>query len=148
MVETDALMGGEESGGFAFKGHIPERDGVLSALYLLDLVARTGITLSENMDEIYELVGPHHYGRTDVVFDASFRPDVEGRLSESYPTEIAGISVVGVDTIDGIRYRMEGGQWSVVRFSGTEPLLRIYAEAPSPEQVQKLLAATRLLTGV
>lgn len=148
MVETDALMGGEESGGYAFKGHIPERDGVLSALYLLDLVARTGKTLSQNMEDIYTMVGPHHYGRTDVVFDASLRHDVEARLSEPYPTEIAGISVVGVDTTDGIRYRMEGGQWSVVRFSGTEPLLRVYAEAPSPEQVQELLTATRSLTGV
>ena len=148
MVETDALLGGEESGGYAFKDHIPERDGVLSALYLLDLVARTGKTLSENMEEIYALVGPHHYGRTDVVFDALLRPDVEGRLSEPYPTKIAGILVVGVDTTDGIRYRMEGGQWSAVRFSGTEPLLRIYAEAPSPGQVKELLAATRLLTGV
>ena len=148
MIETDALMGGEESGGYAFKGHIPERDGVLSALYLLDLVARTGKTLSQNMDEIYELVGPHHYGRTDVLFDDALRPDVEARLSEPYPTSIAGIPIVGLDTIDGIRYRMEGGLWSVIRFSGTEPLLRIYAEAPTPEQVQELLEATRALTGV
>jgi phosphomannomutase len=148
MIEKNALMGGEESGGYAFQGHIPERDGVLSALYLLDLVARKGKTLSEIMEEIYALVGPHHYGRSDVVFDASLRPDVEARLREPYPTQIAGIAIVGVDTIDGIRYRLEGGQWSVIRFSGTEPLLRIYAEAPTPEQVQELLAATRLLTGV
>ena len=64
------------------------------------------------------------------------------------PTDIAGIPIVGVDTIDGIRYRMEGGQWSVIRFSGTEPLLRIYTEAPTPEQVRELLVATRALTGV
>ena len=148
MVEKNALMGGEESGGYAFQGHIPERDGVLSALYLLDLVARKGKTLSAIMEEVYALVGPHHYSRTDVVFNASLRPDVEARLQEPYPTQIAGIPIVGVDTIDGIRYRMEGGQWTVIRFSGTEPLLRIYAEAPTPEQVQELLAATRLLTGV
>jgi phosphomannomutase len=115
---------------------------------LLDLVARKGKTLSEIMEEIYALVGPHHYGRSDVVFDASLRPDVEARLREPYPTQIAGIAIVGVDTIDGIRYRLEGGQWSVIRFSGTEPLLRIYAEAPTPEQVQELLAATRALAGV
>ena len=148
MVETDALMGGEESGGYAFKGHIPERDGVLSALYLLDLVARTGKTLSQNMEEVYALVGPHHYGRLDVAFNGALRPHVAARLKEPYPTDIAGIPIVGVDTIDGIRYRMEGGQWSVIRFSGTEPLLRIYAEAPTPGQVQELLAATRSLAGV
>ena len=148
MVEKNALMGGEESGGYAFQGHIPERDGVLSALFLLDLVARKGKTLSAIIEEIYALVGPHHYERVDIAFDAARRLEVETRLKEPYPTHLAGIPLVGVDTIDGIRYRMEGGGWSVVRFSGTEPLLRIYAEAPTPEQVQELLAATRSLTGV
>ena len=148
MLETDALIGGEESGGFGYRGHIPERDGVLSALFLLDLVARKGVTLSEVIAEIYGLVGPHHYDRLDVVFDGANRAAVESRLHEVSPTELAGSAVVGIDSVDGIRYRMDGGEWAVVRFSGTEPLLRIYAEAPSTERVQELLAATRALTGV
>ena len=148
MLETDALIGGEESGGFGFRGHIPERDGVLSALFLLDLVARKGMTLSAVIEEIYGLVGPHHYDRLDVVFDSEHRAEVESRLNEISPPELAGSAVLGIDTVDGIRYRMEGGQWAVVRFSGTEPLIRIYAEAPSTERVQELLEATRALTGV
>ena len=148
MLETDALIGGEESGGFGFRGHIPERDGVLSALFLLDLVAQKGMTLSAVIEEIYGLVGPHHYDRLDVAFDASNRAAVEGRLHDATPRELAGNSVVAVDTADGIRYRMQGGEWAVVRFSGTEPLLRIYAEAPSTARVQELLAATRALAGV
>ncbi len=148
MLETDALIGGEESGGFGFRGHIPERDGVLSALFLLDLVARKGVTLSAVIDEIYGLVGPHHYDRLDVVFDGANRPAVEGRLFDAPPRDLAGRPVVAVDTVDGIRYRLEGGEWAVVRFSGTEPLLRIYAEAPSTDRVRQLLEATRALTGV
>ena len=148
MVETDALIGGEESGGYAFKGHIPERDGILSALYLIDLVVRKGKTLSEIIEEIYSLIGPHHYGRSDIAIDAAQRPDIEARLKQPHPTQLAGIPIVGIDTTDGIRYRMKNGEWSVIRLSGTEHLLRIYAEAPTPDQVQELLAATRSLTGV
>ena len=148
MLETDALIGGEESGGFGFRGHIPERDGVLSALFLLDLVARKGKTLSAVIEEIYDLVGPHHYDRLDVVFDGADRAAVEGRLHDVSPSELAGNPVVGIDSVDGIRYRMEGGEWAVVRFSGTEPLIRIYAEAPSTDRVRELLDATRALTGV
>ena len=148
MLETDALIGGEESGGFGFRGHIPERDGVLSALFLLDLVARKGMTLSAIIEEIYDLVGPHHYDRLDVVFDGSNRAALEGRLHDMSPKELAGGAVLGIDTMDGIRYRMKGGEWSVVRFSGTEPLIRIYAEAPSTARVHELLEATRALTGV
>lgn len=148
MLETDALIGGEESGGFGFRGHIPERDGVLSALFLLDLVARKGKTLSAIIEELYDLVGPHHYDRLDVVFDSANRGAVESRLHETAPSQLAGTPVLAIDTVDGIRYRMEGGEWAVVRFSGTEPLLRIYAEAPSTDRVRQLLDATRALTGV
>ncbi|MDE2899471.1 MAG: hypothetical protein OXN15_00375, partial [Chloroflexota bacterium] len=100
MLETDALIGGEESGGFGFRGHIPERDGVLSALFLLDLVARKGVTLSTVIDEIYGLVGPHHYDRLDVVFDAANRPAVEGRLFDATPCDLAGAPVVARATLD------------------------------------------------
>ena len=90
MLETDALIGGEESGGFGFRGHIPERDGVLSALFLLDLVARKGMTLSAIIEEIYDLVGPHHYDRLDVVFDGANRAALESRLHDMSPKELAG----------------------------------------------------------
>ncbi len=148
MLDTDALLGGEESGGYAFRGHIPERDGILSGLFLLDFMARTGRGLAELLDDLYRLVGPHHYERLDVPFDASRREAVVERVSAARPERLAGLAVTSMDTLDGFRFHLEGGSWAIVRFSGTEPLLRIYAEAPSPEVVRALLAAARDIAGV
>jgi phosphomannomutase len=148
MVETNALMGGEESGGYAFRGHIPERDGILSGLYLLDFMARTGKDLAELLEDLYRLVGPHHFDRLDVPFDPERRDFVQDRVAQARPGSLAGLGVTGVDTLDGFRFSLEGGSWSIVRFSGTEPLVRIYAESPTPALVQGLLASTRELAGV
>jgi alpha-D-glucose phosphate-specific phosphoglucomutase len=148
MTESNALIGGEESGGFGFRGHIPERDGVLSALYLLDAMARTGRTASGLMDWLYETVGPHHYDRLDLTFPPDQRNAIVQRVSAAEPSSLAGVQVVRVNTIDGFRFDLEGGSWMLVRFSGTEPLLRIYAEAPSIDQVQRLIQAGREMAGV
>lgn len=148
MLETDALLGGEESGGYAFRGHIPERDGILSGLFLLDLMARTGKGLAELLEDLYRLVGPHHFDRHDIPFDAARREAVVERVSAARPERLAGLAVTSIDTLDGFRFHLEGGSWAIVRFSGTEPLLRIYAEAPAPGVVQALLAATRDVAGV
>ena len=148
LVEEEALIGGEESGGYAFRGHLPERDGVLSGLYLLDLMARTGKRLSELIQEVYRLVGPHHYSRLDIPFQGEERRGVEERMAQARPGELAGVPVVDRDTVDGLRFHLKGGGWVLVRMSGTEPLLRLYAEAESPQVVQALLAAARELVGV
>ena len=148
MVERDALLGGEESGGYAFRGHLPERDGILSGLLVLDLMARTGKRPSQLIEELHRIVGPHHYDRIDVPFDAARRAEVEARIAAAQPADVGGLPVTGRDALDGARFHLEGGAWALVRFSGTEPLLRLYAEAESPERVRSVLEATRALAGV
>ena len=147
MMREDALIAGEESGGFAFRGHLPERDGILSGLMLLEMVVMTGKSVSELLDDLYERVGPHHYDRIDLPFDPANRAGVERRIAAAPPAALGGHRVAQVDTRDGVRFVLEGGGWALVRFSGTEPLLRLYAEAESPEDVRALLSAARELVG-
>ena len=148
MTSENALMGGEESGGFGFRGHIPERDGILSGLFLLDMMVKTGKRPSELIEHLYSRVGPHYYRRDDVTFEPGQRSVLEKRLKEAKPDAIGGIKVIGQDNIDGARLILEDGSWAVIRFSGTEPLLRIYAEGGSPEKVNTLISEARGLVGV
>ena len=147
MMREDALIAGEESGGFAFRGHLPERDGVLSGLMLLEMMVKTGRSVSELLDDLYEKVGPHHYDRIDLPFDPAKRADVERRIGADPPVALAGRKVEQVDTRDGVRFVLKGSGWALIRFSGTEPLLRLYAEAESPKAVRALLSAARELAG-
>ncbi len=148
MMQEDALLGGEESGGYGFRGHVPERDGILAGLYFLDLMARTGQRPSELLKQLYAKVGPHFYDRSDVEFDQSQRAAILERLATANPVKVAGLAVTGTNTIDGFLYNLEGGGWLLIRFSGTEPLMRIYCEVPSEELVPQVLAAGRQLAGV
>ncbi|MFH1560565.1 MAG: phosphoglucomutase/phosphomannomutase family protein [Chloroflexota bacterium] len=148
MSRENALMGGEESGGFGFRGHIPERDGILSGLFLLDMMAKTSKRPSELIEYLYSRVGPHHFRRDDVSFDPEHRGAVEKRLQEARPNALGGTKVARQDNVDGTRFILEDGSWAIVRFSGTEPLLRIYAEGESPERVDVLIAEARGLAGV
>ena len=148
MMREDALAAGEESGGYAFRGSIPERDGILSGLMVLEMMAKTGKRLSELLDSLTEKVGPHYYDRWDLEFDESKRAAVNRRLAEARPATLGGKPVETVDTQDGFRFVLEGGYWALVRFSGTEPLLRIYAEADSLETVRALLTETRSIAGI
>ncbi len=148
MRETDALIAGEESGGSAFRGHIPERDGLLAGLFVLDHMARTGRRPSELLAELYERVGPHEYDRVDITIRAEERNAIEAHVQANEPATIAGFRVVGRDQVDGYRFHLEGGWWLLLRFSGTEPLLRIYAEMPSKEQVQDALAQGQAIAGI
>ena len=145
MQEVDGLLGGEESGGFAFRGHIPERDGVLSGMMFAAMIVDYGLPLSKILDHLIELVGPHAYARHDLHLDrdeyAARRAELYGRLEKDPPREIAGGRVVRSRTDDGFKYYLDDGSWVLVRFSGTEPLIRVYSEAPSKERVDQLLAA-------
>ena len=147
MIKENALIGGEESGGFGFRGHIPERDGILSGLFLLDMMVNTGKRPSELIEYLYSRVGPHHYRRDDVTFDADRRVVMEKRLQKARPDVIEGVKVAMQDNIDGTRFILEDGSWTIIRFSGTEPLLRIYAEAESPERVDVLISEARNIVG-
>ncbi len=147
MMKEKAMLGGEESGGYGFAGHIPERDGILSGLFILSMMVKLKKKPSELIDYLYKKVGPHHYDRYDITFDPAQRDAIIKRLNDSKPSTLSGSKVIGIDTFDGRRFRLEDGSWSLIRFSGTEPLLRIYCETTSPERVQTLLAETRRLTG-
>jgi phosphomannomutase len=148
MRETDAIIAGEESGGYAFRGHLPERDGILSGLYFLDLLARRRKDAADLIEELFEKVGPHYYDRVDVEMSAQERARVESRLPELRPDRIAGLAVTGTDSTDGLRFKLEGGAWALIRLSGTEPLMRVYTEVPREELVPTVLAECRRLAGV
>src|SRR3990172_3304413 len=106
MMKENALIGGEESGGFGFRGHAPERDGILAALYFLDLVVKTGKTPSQLIDYLYSKVGPHHYDRIDIEFPEAERQKIIDRVKRKRPREIAGIKIIKVDTADGFRFTL------------------------------------------
>ncbi len=148
MMSEDALIAGEESGGYAFQGNVPERDGILSGLMLLDMMVKTELSIVDLLAELEAKVGPHHYDRLDLRFDESERNVVLARLQSAVPSSLAGKRVEQIDAQDGFRYLLTGGYWSLVRFSGTEPLLRIYAEAETPEDVRMLIEETRTLAEV
>jgi phosphomannomutase len=148
MMEVDALVAGEESGGYAFRGHLPERDGILSGLLFLDLMVRRGKKPSALLDELFQKVGRHYYDRVDVRLKAEERENVWRRVSESRPDRLAGVEVLGHDTSDGFRFQLKDGGWLLLRFSGTEPLMRIYTEVQDPSLVKELLDAGRELAGV
>ena len=147
FLADNALLGGEESGGYAFRGHIPERDGVLSGLYLLEYMATAGLSASGMVERLFDLVGEHHYLRRDVGFDAAQRGDIAERLSDATLTQLAGMPIREVDDIDGRRWMLDVG-WVAARFSGTEPLLRIYCEATTSDNVKRLLDAMQAHLGV
>ena len=148
MLAEDALIGGEESGGYGFRGHVPERDGVLASFYFLDLMIKTGKTPSELIAYLYDKVGPHHYQRVDVKFPEDERQAIIGRLKQNQPQSINGVKVARTDTTDGFRFILADGTWLLIRFSGTEPLLRVYVESDSPGRVECLLGFGKELTGV
>jgi len=148
MMAENAIMGGEESSGFGFRGHVPERDGILAAMYFLDLMTRLGKSPSQLIEYLYSKVGPHHYERLDLQFPASQRETIVKRLASSPPDRIAGNAVTKVNTIDGHHFSLADGSWLLVRFSGTEPLLRMYAEASSIEKVKALIQDGRSMLGV
>ncbi len=148
MVDVGAIYGGEESGGYAFGGHIPERDGFVSGLYLLDFMAVTGRTMSGLVDYLFEQIGPHYYGRIDINYDTAQRAAVVQRMQQARPDKLAGLTVTGRLTLDGFRFDVEDGGWLIVRFSGTEPLLRVYCETTHGDRVQELLYAGRELAGI
>jgi len=148
MMETGAIMGGEESGGFGFAGHIPERDGILAGLYLLDLMVKLQKSPSQLIEYLYSQVGPHYYDRIDLPLPAGQREATIARVRGSQPEEIAGLKVTSIDTLDGFRYVLEDGGWLLIRFSGTEPLIRIYTETTNGAKVQAILADGRKIVGL
>ena len=141
MVEGDVLVGGEESGGIAARGHIPERDGVYIGLLVVEMMTKRGKTLSALVQELHDQFGPHHYYRSDIRTTDAQKRKVLGQLEdEGGLQEVDGLAVERLDTLDGYKHlTSKEGSWLLVRPSGTEPVLRVYAEADSPEGAQALV---------
>ncbi|MBI5033086.1 MAG: phosphoglucomutase/phosphomannomutase family protein [Chloroflexi bacterium] len=148
ILETNALIGGEESGGYAFRDHIPERDGIVAGLFLMDAVVQTGKKPSQLLDHLFELVGPHYYERIDTDFPEEKRGEITARLQTAKPTELAGIKVTGINTMDGFKYLLDDGGWLCIRFSGTEPIMRFYVETTKDNKRSDLLDAGLKLAGL
>lgn len=140
MLKEDILIGGEESGGIAFRGHIPEGDGALMALLLIEMVSTSGATLSELVEDLIKEYGPAHYQRTDLRLSQPISKDQMTRqLLEKTPPEIGGERVTDIQSVDGVKFILADDSWLLIRPSGTEPVLRVYAEGRSPEMVEELL---------
>jgi phosphomannomutase len=140
MLKEDILIGGEESGGISFRGHIPEGDGALMALLLIEMVSKLGVSLSELVADLVTKYGPVHYQRTDLRLSQPIsKEQMTQQLNENKPPEIGGLKVIEVQSVDGVKYILEDDSWLLIRPSGTEPVLRVYAEGRSPEVVQNLL---------
>ena len=148
MRSENAIIGGEESGGYGFRGHVLERDGILASLYFLDFMLKTGKSPSELIEYLFSRVGPHHYRRVDIKFPETERQAIIGRVWNNSPTAIDNVKVTKLDTTDGFRFILVDNSWLLIRFSGTEPLLRIYAETDSPERAERLLDIGKRLAGV
>jgi alpha-D-glucose phosphate-specific phosphoglucomutase len=150
MMEHDALIGGEESGGYAFHHHVPERDGIIANLYLLDLIVRTGKKPSELLQLLFAKVGEHFYDRIDIrLTDMGRRATAKARLDtlDIRGLTLGGHAVTELVTIDGYKFVMDDGGWLLIRFSGTEPLLRVYTETTDAAAVAGILADGRAITG-
>jgi phosphomannomutase len=147
MVETDALIGGEESGGYAFRGNVPERDGILAGLYLLDMMVRSGKKPGELLEELFSKVGAHYYKRVDTRFSGD-RRSRENAIMTANPGSLGGLKVTELVTVDGYQFKLEDGGWLLIRFSGTEPLIRVYTETTHADLVDDIIADGLKVAGI
>jgi len=140
MLSKEVLIGGEESGGISFLGHIPEGDGILMGLLLLELIAESGTSLYDLVDSLLKDVGPAFYERTDLRLKHPVsKEDMTRRLTQEAPASLGGQSLNRVSTLDGVKYLFADDSWLLVRPSGTESVLRVYAEGRSEKMVKELL---------
>jgi phosphomannomutase len=147
FLETDALIGGEESGGYAFRGNVPERDGILAGLYMLDFMVRTGKKPSELLDLLFSKVGAHYYNRIDSPFKGDRQEKID-RVLNAHPETIGGLKVLDLVTVDGYQFILEDGGWLLIRFSGTEPILRVYCETLHEDKVDAILQDGLKIAGI
>jgi phosphomannomutase len=155
MLEHDILIGGEESGGIGIKRHLPERDGLLNCLLLVNVMADEKKTLGQLVADLQQEFGEHHYGRIDLHIPDAIKNSAIGRARtiQAGATDFAGMPVLRVETLDGIKFFLENPEaaakpnaaetWLLLRASGTEPLMRIYAESVSEDSVHRLLESAR-----
>jgi alpha-D-glucose phosphate-specific phosphoglucomutase len=147
MLETDAMIGGEESGGYAFRGNVPERDGILAGLYFLDFMVQTGKKPTELLEMLFDKVGEHFYDRIDTPFTGD-RKSREQLILNAQPETLGGLKVTELVTVDGFQFKLEDGGWLLIRFSGTEPIMRVYCETTHQDKVQAILRDGLKVAGI
>lgn len=147
FTETNALIGGEESGGYAFRGNVPERDGILAGLYFLDMMVRLKKSPSQLLAQLFALVGPHYYDRIDTRFNGDPQAKIQ-RILAANPATIGGLKVSGLNTLDGYKFLLEDGGWLLIRFSGTEPIMRVYCETTHGDRVSAILQDGLAIAGL
>ena len=139
MLKGGVLLGAEESGGIGFPGHIPERDGIAAGLMLLELLATEKVSVNRLLTKLEKQFGPHRYGRIDTHYPLEKRVSLMEFLKNNPPDKLLGSPLADIKTFDGVKFVAEDSSWLMLRGSGTEPVLRIYAETKSAAGVQKLL---------
>jgi phosphomannomutase len=147
MLETDAIIGGEESGGYAFRGNVPERDGILAGLFILDMMVKLGKKPTELIAWLFDKVGAHYYDRIDTLFSGD-RSAREQMILDAKPQTIGGLKVTGMRDTDGFQFHLEDGGWLLIRFSGTEPKIRVYTETTHADRVQAILKDGLRIAGI
>lgn len=147
MLERDVLMGGEESGGLGVKGHMPERDGILLGLLLLEAMAVSGKGLRQMLNETMDEIGHFYYRRIDRHIENAAKEEMIAKLRAQPPTSVDGRAVASINFSDGFKFIFENGDWLLIRPSGTEPVLRLYCEATSEDQVDRFLRAAVAIAG-
>lgn len=141
MANEDVVVGGEESGGLAVKGHIPERDGIWIGLMIMEFMAKTGKSLDQLISEVYDLVGPFSFDRDDLHMKEEQKQAIIRTCKESPYQAFGSYQVQKLETIDGFKFILDDERWILIRPSGTEPVLRVYAQAPEASEVRKILDA-------
>ena len=139
ILKGGVLLGFEESGGIGVPQHLPERDGLLAGLLLLECLAKTGKSLNTLLDELQHSYGLHTYGRVDANFPLAKRAKLMQHAADRPPKDLLGAPLEKIQTFDGVKYTARNGCWLMLRGSGTEPIVRIYAEAPTEHGVEVLL---------
>ena len=147
MLEVDAMIGGEESGGYAFRGNVPERDGILAGLYFLDFMVKMKMKPSELLEVLFDKVGAHFYDRIDTPFKGD-RAEKINRIETANPETIGGLKVINLVTVDGYKFELEDGGWLLIRFSGTEPIIRVYCETTYGDRVEAILKDGLSIAGI
>ncbi len=143
MVTDDVLIGAEESGGIAIKGHIPERDGIWMGFVLMEYAAKTGKTISQLIDAVYEKVGSFAVERYDLHLNNESKNDIINKCQENSYNSFGSYKIIRTESVDGFKFHLEDGSWVMIRPSGTEPVLRVYAESKNSESAFDILNATK-----